>query len=381
MIIFTAYNQKTRGGAYVLWRRLVIELAASPGNTVFYAATERIPEADAEFVKLGASDRKSRFASISFLVRLFLTALFRWKAVSPDTFAISQGNLYSIALLPLTWRGAKMITLIHGNYELEYDLNSHPSWFKRPIQCLIGFGYRRSYHILPVSQDLKLRTMQRYGIPSERFRVVPNSVPDITPLSARDREALRSSWGVESHETLILYVGALSQIKRVDVLLRAMAAIPPKCRPQLRIVGDGPLQEQLETLSLSLGLSNYVEFLGVIPDIRLQLIAADLLISCSDYEGCPTVLMEALANGVLVIATRVGGVPEIVGTEDLLVPPGSPDRLAEAMEKLLTLSQSERMELLGSWLERANTFRQPWENGVIDALQSESIQRGQSVER
>jgi len=128
-------------------------------------------------------------------------------------------------------------------------------------------------------------------------------------------------------------------------------------RPDLNIkgtvVGDGPLRPELEKLADSLGLtSEHIEFLGEIGDLKPAYRQSDLLVLTSDWEGTPNVLLEAMGNGVPVVATRVGGIPEIVfhGENGFLTEAGDQDSVEN-----LVLSLIENPELrikMGSYGRR-----------------------------
>jgi glycosyltransferase involved in cell wall biosynthesis len=103
------------------------------------------------------------------------------------------------------------------------------------------------------------------------------------------------------------------------------------------VVGDGPERAQLEALAGQLGLADRVHLAGHQQDVRPWLAALDVLVLSSDWEGMPNALLEAMAAGLPIVATAVGGVPEVVvdGATGLLVPPGDPSALAEAITRLL----------------------------------------------
>jgi glycosyltransferase involved in cell wall biosynthesis len=130
----------------------------------------------------------------------------------------------------------------------------------------------------------------------------------------------------------VLYVGRLTKAKAVDVLVAAMRELPGE---RLTIVGDGPERPALEQAARTLG---NVRFVGRVEHARVadHLAAAKLLVLPSRQEGQPNVLMEAMARGVPVIATRVGGVPDLVAHErtGLLVEPDDGTGLAEAIRRL-----------------------------------------------
>jgi glycosyltransferase involved in cell wall biosynthesis len=107
--------------------------------------------------------------------------------------------------------------------------------------------------------------------------------------------------------------------------------------PRLFVVGDGPLRGALEARTRDLGLGDRVFFTGLVADVRPWLAHLDAMVVPSRREGLPTVLLEALAAGCPIVATRVGGVPEIVADQQtgLLVPPGDAQALGRALQRVL----------------------------------------------
>lgn len=187
------------------------------------------------------------------------------------------------------------------------------------------------------SADLK-NLLVRHGATPEKIQVIYNGVDhDVyRPVpTAEARQRLSLSVGVP----LIIYVGRLSPEKGVADLLQAFALVrksAPQCR--LLIVGDGPHAEPLRAQADTLGLGDSAVWIGMKPpsEIPLYISAADVLCLASHREGVPNVILEANACGTPVVATRVGGVPEVV-TEDtgLLVSPHDPRALAAAIESAL----------------------------------------------
>ena len=139
----------------------------------------------------------------------------------------------------------------------------------------------------------------------------------------------------------ILFIGRLEAVKGVPVLLRAFAALSGSdASPTLRLVGDGPDRPALEAMAETLGLGGSVQFVGYrsADEVAADLAWADQLVLPSFAEGVPVVLMEAMASGLPVVATRVGGVGELVetGRSGWLVAPGDEQDLADRMATLMT---------------------------------------------
>ena len=139
----------------------------------------------------------------------------------------------------------------------------------------------------------------------------------------------------------LLFVGRLAAIKGLAVLLEAVAALRPR-HPDLRLalVGDGPDRTALAAQAARLGIADAVEFTGYLSQtaVAARLAEADVFVLPSFAEGVPVVLMEALAAGRPVVATRVAGVAELVedGVAGFLIPPGDPAPLADRLQRLLS---------------------------------------------
>jgi glycosyltransferase involved in cell wall biosynthesis len=152
--------------------------------------------------------------------------------------------------------------------------------------------------------------------------------------------ALRERLGIVENEAVILSVGRLSKEKAHADLIKAfkqLCTTNPDLNCKLVIVGDGPERERLESASAQSGLSQRIIFAGQVPDVRPSYAMSDVFVLPSLTEGSPNVLLEAMAAQVPIVATAVGGVPEIVENEDaaLLVPADDPAALAAAIARLL----------------------------------------------
>ena len=142
-------------------------------------------------------------------------------------------------------------------------------------------------------------------------------------------------------EKRLLFVGGLTPPKRLDTLLQAMAEVVRVCpETQLRIVGDGEDRPRWEALAGDLGITGQVTFAGALPheDIPAEMRSASVLVHCSDHEGLPSAIMEALMCGLPVVATRVGGIPDLIqdGGTGFLVDPERPDETAERLVTILS---------------------------------------------
>lgn len=191
--------------------------------------------------------------------------------------------------------------------------------------------------VIAVSSDLAQRVIE-LGAAAERVRVIIDGV-DRQQFCPRDREASRWRLGWSADAKHLLFVGNLARVKGIDVLLDACQRLRTDVGQwQLHIVGDGPLRSHLEQQAVTNGIGQQVRFHGPIAHEELPdwFCAADLFVLASRSEGVPNVLLEAAACGLPLVATSVGGIPEIAHlAASRLVPPEDATALAAAIGDML----------------------------------------------
>jgi glycosyltransferase involved in cell wall biosynthesis len=196
---------------------------------------------------------------------------------------------------------------------------------------------RDADRLLVVSADLGRLAAEQYGADPSRVRVIPNGC-DAATFHLRDRAEARAALGIASDAELIVYVGRLVPEKGLRELLDAMATLAQTHpRATLALVGEGPMRATLEAAA-SGALNGRVRLVGVQPpDVVATWMAASDLVTLPSYsEGHPNVLVEALACGRPVVATPVGGIPEVVDPScSLIVPPRDSAALAVALRGAL----------------------------------------------
>lgn len=193
------------------------------------------------------------------------------------------------------------------------------------------WALRRASHVFCPSAYLRDIALA-WGLDPERVSVLPNPAPDVPPLPARDD--LRAEFGFELNGSVLTFAGRLGPQKALGVALDAIADVPGVT---LAVAGDGPDRREIERRAGALGLEGRVRFLGSVSREQVLRLfrAADASLLSSSWENFPHTVVEALAVGSPVIATAVGGVPEVVrhGENGLLVPPGDPEALAAAIRR------------------------------------------------
>lgn len=172
-----------------------------------------------------------------------------------------------------------------------------------------------------------------HGLAPERVEVIYNGI-DLAAYGVMPRAEARAALGLPAEARLLGTVARLVPIKHQALMLQALARI--RHSTHLVIAGDGPLRGELESLAASLGLAGRVRFLGRRDDVPTVLAALDGFVLTSLSEGLPISVIEAMAAGLPVVATAVGGLAELVESDrtGLLVPSGDVEALAAALNRL-----------------------------------------------
>jgi glycosyltransferase involved in cell wall biosynthesis len=222
-----------------------------------------------------------------------------------------------------------IIATEHGMYPWKKRFH----WFlERPIN-------RFTDKVTAVSEEIRQHHINNQAIIPKKIIIVPNAV-DIERFSRTfSRERVRAELGIEALFPVVGTVARLVHPKRLDYFLAA-ARMVCDIIPQARflIIGDGPLREVLENQAFQLELiPEYVMFLGSRQDIPDLLSALDIFVLSSETEGLPVSMLEAMAASRPVVATRVGGIPQVIedGHNGLLVSPHDPTSLAKAILTLM----------------------------------------------
>ncbi|MBC7327222.1 glycosyltransferase [bacterium] len=205
------------------------------------------------------------------------------------------------------------------------------------------FVFERADMVCPVSENLR-KHIERLGIKA-KFYVVPNAVD-----ASLFHPPTHYDTGKEEAKRKLLFVGSLIPIKGLPYLLKALNILRDNCSDFfLDIVGDGPNRGEYEMFARDMGLEDFVHFHGIkskseIAELMWQ---ADILVLPSEWENLPCVLIEAMASGLPVVATRVGGVAEIINEKTgILVPAKNTERLSEAINYALEhLADFKREEI------------------------------------
>jgi glycosyltransferase involved in cell wall biosynthesis len=198
----------------------------------------------------------------------------------------------------------------------------------------MNFVHYMANRIVSCGQTMKSQLVGGCGFPPEQVTSIPTGIDFARFAPARSRSQVRQELGIAEDEFAVLMVGVIRSVKRHEIALRAFQVFLEK-HPgaQLLLAGEGPMRERMVELAAELGITGKVRFLGHREDVPDLMAAADLLLLTSRSEGVPQAVTQALGLGLPVVATAVGGVPELIIHErtGLLVPPEDPHAAAEAM--------------------------------------------------
>jgi glycosyltransferase involved in cell wall biosynthesis len=214
------------------------------------------------------------------------------------------------------------------------------SWARRlRTGMLWRYAGRYADRFCGVARDVIVAARACGTVRRRKLAHVPNGIDTAAFAAAEpDRPAVRAALGIAPDAPLIGTVGRLAEVKQQGVLIRAFAQVVPVFpTARLVLVGDGPLRAELEGLAASLGLGAAVLFAGYRSDPERFLAAMDVFVLPSRAEAMPLVIPEAWSAGRPVVASRVGGIPELIedGKTGLLVEPGDVDGLAARLRRLL----------------------------------------------
>lgn len=234
-------------------------------------------------------------------------------------------------LLSFFHKGAKLISTVHSPYPYLEGIDWR-GYFKKcmEVSTINAFNAR----VVCVSDAVKRHLLAHTRIDKEIMIVIRNGIHiDKTPVHAETLENFRNKLSPEKDCKIIISTGRLSEEKGFDVLLKAFSLVKKHVRAVLLILGDGPLGDSLNDLAKKLKINDTVRFLGYKKDVRPYLSVSDLYVCSSRFEGFGMSIIEALNVGLPVIATKTGGIAEIIkhGENGILTEPDNPQVVADAI--------------------------------------------------
>ena len=266
-------------------------------------------------------------------------------------------------------RNFATVTTLHGSSRIGGNSTLHEM-----MQMLLLWRFDA---VIAVSRQLGDH-LRGTWVRSKRLHVIPNAWNDRVPVA--DPSEARRRLKLPAKGVVVGWVGRLIPIKGADVFLQAvgqLTALPLT----ISVIGDGSERARLEEIARTVGLSDRVRFHGTVADAARYMSAFDVFVLSSRSEGTPVTLLEAIAAKVPVVATSVGGVPDVVGSaEAMLVPPEDPHALAEAIHSVIQdpAAATRRVEAAGHRLY-ANFGMERWVDAhdrLYNLIVSNRMRRG-----
>lgn len=270
-----------------------------------------------------------------FIIKMLFKKWFGSIRLPVNALIIANGEHYCLPFLIFT-KKHKIVYTAHGAAlpTLQTKKGRLYLWFYERL--VEKFVIKNVDKIIAVNEDAKRYYLEKYPFLSDKIIKIPVGV-DITLFKPLDPIESRSKYGFKAEDKVIIYVGRLAKEKRLDLLLVSFRNIGKQVNAKLLLVGSGPEEQALRKIASQLKLKNVI-FYGPksheeIPEIMN---CADLLALCSDFEEMPTVVIEALACGVPVVATDVGDVDKVVNNKTgCLVKDTNPETIGDAILKVI----------------------------------------------
>lgn len=252
---------------------------------------------------------------------------------------------YMLAIInPNTWGVIPNVMTCHGWVEES---------FKEKIKTLLDFyTYRIADGLITVcSKDKKRLAKKKYS----NITMIHNGVSINHHCNSEKTEELRNLLGLEREKKVVVAVGRLAREKRIDIFIKACAELLKNRNDfQFLIIGDGELRDEFEKLIFELDAVDSIKLTGFRKDIESFYDLADLLVLTSDTEGTPRVVLEAMARKMPIVATKVGGLPDIINCDNgILCDPEEYTQIADGIsaildneEKYKTMSINARVTII-----------------------------------
>lgn len=312
----------------------------------------------------------------------------RLSAAGPIFLMPGKGHIWAapLDLVHLCWVVLRhRVRLVHAHHR-------YPAFLATLLRKLLGFKLITTVHnrfpdrakaslwgdrAIAVSRDIEQWLRDECNTPRDMISVIHNGIDPPAVFAAGEIDAFRAQVAIPHGAAVLVAVGRLSEQKNFGLLLEALARLT-HLSWVLLLVGEGEQRGDLSTHAARLGLASRVRFLGRRDDVSLIMQASDALVMSSRWEGFPYVIVEALANGLPIVATDVGGVREGVvhGQTGLLVKLLDAGALAEAIEQVVgSASLRLRLGRAGRALFRSSFFAE----AMLKAIDEEYEQLGVAI--
>jgi glycosyltransferase involved in cell wall biosynthesis/peptidoglycan/xylan/chitin deacetylase (PgdA/CDA1 family) len=232
-----------------------------------------------------------------------------------------------LAFIPVILHGE------HGRETAHYERSWKRLWMRKFLASFC-------HHLTAVSLDIAQTLQEVWGVPRFKISYLPNGIALDKFKPAANRSNAKRALGIDPNApTISTIIGWIRPVKDLPNLIKAFHIVRHRFPDaQLLVVGEGPSRREAETMAKEMEMSGAAHFLGKQHDITNIMAATDVYVNSSLYEGMSNTILEALACGIPVVATAVGGTSLILrdGENGMLVPPKSPERMSEAISEFLS---------------------------------------------
>ena len=241
-----------------------------------------------------------------------------------DVLHCHQYSPFVYGCLSRLWRPrSRVIFTEHGRLS-----DAPPSHKRRRANAVLS---RLPQGVFAVSDDLR-RHMVDEGFPEWQVKTIHNGIEIAPPAVPEERDGVRRELGISTDTLVVVAVARLDPVKDLASLIEAMGLVVRRVSAVLLVIGDGPERRALEAAALASPIAAATRFLGHREDARRWLRGCDVYVNCSISEGVSLTILEAMSAALPVVATEVGGTPEVVDARvGRLVPARSPEALADAI--------------------------------------------------
>ncbi len=267
------------------------------------------------------------------LVSFWIKCLFLLKKIRPD-IAHSQ----SIQMGPPCFFAKLFWGIPYVVYGRGFDIY-FPWKFKKTVSAIV---LNNADAVIALSEDMKKRIQENYR--KVKVFVVPNAI-NLEEFNIFSQRATRREIKIDEADDIVLFVGSLKVVKGIEYLIEAFKIISREIPAvSVLLVGNGSERQKLEYIVKKAGLGHKVNFIGQVDNNKIPgyMAISDIFVLPSLSEGFSVALLEAMASGLPIVATKVGGIPEVVEdtVNGFLVDPKNPEQIAE---KVLLLLKNEKL--------------------------------------
>jgi glycosyltransferase involved in cell wall biosynthesis len=314
------------------------------------------------------SPRKHSILALPF----FIADMVRiWKALAAlvrryNVDVIQTHLLTSLDYLVLTLRYTTPLRAVYWtfhsfNFEIDGAQMPRHRWLlgskKAAHRLLYRWAARLVDGYIAISEQVGQALVDVIGPIGHKVEVIPNGVDieqyDVDTQASDIRSSIRTDLGLDTSARLIAMIGTLKEVKGHRYMIEAMSVLAPRY-PDLHLLlaGDGALRAQLEAQTADAGLDDRIHFLGSRSDVPGLLAASDLFVLPSLWEGLSMALLEAMATGLPILASKVSGTVQAIvpGEHGLLIPPGDTQAIVDGLVELL--SDPDRARAMGQAAKR-----------------------------